>query len=62
MVDRNGLPVRVTIEPAGPDRWGDVVEVFAGGSRRRSSCWCQRFLGRSELAKRPALQRELDSA
>ncbi|MGH7610005.1 MAG: GNAT family N-acetyltransferase [Candidatus Dormibacteria bacterium] len=52
----------MTIEPAGPERWGDVVEVFAGASGRPSSCWCQRFLARSQLAKRAALQREIETA
>ncbi len=61
MSHRSGTP-RVTTEPAGPGRWEDVVEVFGGDSRRPSSCWCQRFLARSELAKRPALKREIDTA
>ena len=47
----------VTVEPAAPDRWDDVVRVFG----RPGACWCQRFRRHDEPDGRTALRREIDT-
>jgi len=39
----------LTILPATPDRWPDVVEQLGGDGDR--GCWCQAWRGRDEIAK-----------
>jgi len=57
-----GVPgVTVTVEPATPDRWNDVVRAFGSLGRRPDSCWCQRFRRHDDPDNRAALRREIDS-
>lgn len=49
----------VTVRPATPARWDDVVRAF--GSAKPGSCWCQRFRRHDEPDNRAALRREIDT-
>ncbi|MTD14007.1 GNAT family N-acetyltransferase [Nakamurella sp. YIM 132087] len=49
----------VSVEPATPARWTDVVEAFGRGGRRPDSCWCQRFRRHDCPDNRTALHLEV---
>lgn len=50
----------ITVCPATVQRWGDVVEVFAG--RGGSTCWCQLFRGTEGKDKPTVLHVEIEGA
>lgn len=55
--------MQVTIELATLDRWDDVGEAF--GTRavaNADSCWCQRFLTKTDVTNKVALRHEVESA
>lgn len=62
------VPAEVTVRPATPDRWDDVVEVFGKRGDDPGWCWCQRFLtiprqpGPGLLDNRGALAAEIARA
>lgn len=56
-------PTSVTIRPAGPDRWDDVVRAFGRRGADPSWCWCRIFLGAPAGAdNREALRQEIATA
>jgi GNAT superfamily N-acetyltransferase len=46
----------ISVEPAMPGRWDDVVLAFGTGS-----CWCQRFRRQDEADNRAALRAEIET-
>jgi GNAT superfamily N-acetyltransferase len=52
----------VVVEPATADRWDDVAGAFGSRARKPDSCWCQRFLAKSDVSNQRALQTEIESA
>ena len=55
--------MQVTIELATLDRWNDVEEAFgARAAANADSCWCQRFLMRTDATNKAALLHEVESA
>jgi GNAT superfamily N-acetyltransferase len=54
--------VSITVEPAVPARWRDVVDAFDRRGTNPDSCWCQRFCRHDASSNRAALRREVDTA
>lgn len=50
----------ITVRPATPERWDDVVQVFGRRASNPDSCWCQRFRAHGESSNRDALRREVE--
>lgn len=57
----------VTVTPASPQLWNDVVRVFGSWGSNPDACWCQRFRQHDEpdeetgrtYASRPVMRRRL---
>ena len=55
--------MQVTIELATLDRWDDVGEAFGTrAATNTDSCWCQRFLAKTDVTNKSALRQEMESA
>lgn len=52
----------LTVHPATPERWDDLVQVFDRRASNPDSCWCQRFRVHDDSSNRDALHHEIDGA